>query len=165
MENTMSVKIIATGGTFDKRYDPLSGSLSFDRSHLDSVIKRSRIVPPPVIEVLMLMDSLEMNDQHRLAILNAVSASDETSIIIIHGTDTMVETATVLGQAPLNKTVILTGAMVPVDVVDSDADFNLGFALGCASRLPHGIYIAMNGRVHSWGTVIKNKALGIFESR
>ena len=161
----MSVKIIATGGTFDKRYDPILGQLSFGLSHLQSAIKRSRIVPTPSIEILMQIDSLDMTDHHRHQIFAAVNASIEEQILIIHGTDTMVETATVLGRAQLTKTVVITGAMVPVDLIDSDADFNIGFALGCACQLPTGIYIAMNGRVHSWDTVVKNKTLGVFETR
>jgi L-asparaginase len=165
MENPMSVKIIATGGTFDKHYDPISGNLCFGLSHLPSVVKRSRIVPAPAIEILMQIDSLDMSDHHRQQILAAVNASVEPQIVIIHGTDTMVETATVLGQAQLAKTVVITGAMVPLDLIDSDADFNIGFALGCASQLPTGIYIAMNGRAHSWDTVVKNKTLGVFETR
>ncbi len=161
----MSVKIIATGGTFDKRYDPILGQLNFGLSHLPSAIKRSRIVPTPTIEILMQIDSLDMTDHHRHQIFAAVNASVEKQIVIIHGTDTMVETAQVLGQAQLAKTVVITGAMVPVDLIDSDADFNIGFALGCASQLPMGVYIAMNGRVHSWDTVVKNKTLGVFETR
>jgi L-asparaginase len=159
------MKIIATGGTFDKHYDPILGNLCFGLSHLPSVVKRSRMVPTPTIEILMQIDSLEMTDHHRQQILAAVNASLEQQIVVIHGTDTMVETATVLGQAQFTKTVVITGAMVPVDLIDSDADFNIGFALGCASQLPTGVYIAMNGRVHSWDTVMKNKTLGVFETR
>jgi L-asparaginase len=165
MANPMSVKIIATGGTFDKRYDPILGQLSFGSSHLPSAIKKSRIVPAPTIEILMQIDSLDMTDHHRHQIFAAVNASVEEQIVIIHGTDTMVATATVLGQAKLTKTIVITGAMVPVDLIDSDADFNIGFALGCASQLPAGVYIAMNGRAHSWDTVVKNKTLGVFETR
>lgn len=161
----MSVKIIATGGTFDKHYDPISGNLCFGSSHLPSTIKRSRIVPVPTIEILMQIDSLDMTDHHRQQILAAVNASVESHIVIIHGTDTMVESAKVLGQARLTKTVVITGAMVPLDLIDSDAEFNLGFALGCASHLPTGVYIAMNGKAHSWDTVVKNKILGVFETR
>jgi L-asparaginase len=128
----------------------------------------SALKPAPELEVLMLMDSLEMNDLHRQQILKAVQNSIEEKIVIIHGTDTMVETAATLGQfqsTKATKTVVLTGAMVPLDINDSDGDFNLGFALGCASQLPAGIYIAMNGQVHSWNTVLKNKSLGVFETR
>jgi L-asparaginase len=157
------IKIIATGGTFDKVYNPISGLLGFSESHLTSIAKHSRILPEPNIEVLMLIDSLEMTEQHRQQILTSVSETSETKIIIIHGTDTMSETAKTLGLANLTKTIVLTGAMVPADIVNSDATFNLGFALGCVTTLAPGTYVAMNANVHSWNNVRKNKNLGVFE--
>jgi L-asparaginase len=157
------IKIIATGGTFDKVYNPISGLLAFSESHLMSIAKHSRIMPEPTIEVLMLIDSLEMTEQHRQQILTSVIETSETKIVIIHGTDTMSETAKTLGQANLTKTIVLTGAMVPVDIVNSDATFNLGFALGCVTTLASGTYVAMNANVHSWNNVRKNKNLGVFE--
>jgi L-asparaginase len=160
---TERIKIIATGGTFDKVYNPIVGQLGFDQSHLSQITKQSRILPPPNIEVLMQIDSLDMTETHRQQILASVKASIESKIVIIHGTDTMTETAQTLGAANLNKTILLTGAMVPADIVDSDAHFNLGFALGCVATLPSGTYVAMNGNVHAWNNVRKNKELGIFE--
>jgi L-asparaginase len=160
---TDRIKIIATGGTFDKVYDPISGLLVFNESHLASIVKQSRLQPQPNIETVMLIDSLDMTEEHRQQILAVVQATIETKIVIIHGTDTMTETAKTLGQANLSKTIILTGAMVPADVVNSDAQFNLGFALGCANTLASGTYVAMNATVHAWNNVRKNKVLGIFE--
>ncbi len=160
---TNRIKIIATGGTFDKVYNPISGQLAFNKSHLANMAMTSRILPEPNIEELMLIDSLEMTELHRQQILAAVQASIETRIVIIHGTDTMTETAQTLGQAHLEKTIVLTGAMVPADIVNSDAQFNLGFALGCAGTLTTGTYVAMNANVHAWNNVRKNKVLGIFE--
>jgi L-asparaginase len=160
---TDRIKIIATGGTFDKVYDPISGQLVFNESHLPAIVKQSRIQPQPNIETVMLIDSLEMTELHRQQILSIVQAATETKIVIIHGTDTMADTAKTLGQADLAKTIVLTGAMVPADIVNSDAQFNLGFALGCASTLATGTYVAMNANVHSWNNVRKNKDLGIFE--
>jgi L-asparaginase len=163
------LKLIATGGTFDKTYNPIAGVLGFDESHLASLAKKCRIIPEPAIEVLMLIDSLDMLDAHRQTILQAVQYSLEHHIVIIHGTDTMVETAQVLGNHVLAstdstpKTIVITGAMVPVDVKDSDGQFNLGFAIGCAFSQSPGVYIAMNGAVHAWNNVRKNKSLGIFE--
>jgi L-asparaginase len=163
------LKLIATGGTFDKTYNPIAGVLDFDESHLVSLAKKCRIIPEPAVEVLMLIDSLDMQDAHRQTILHAVQHSSEQQIVIIHGTDTMVETAQMLGhhvlagKALINKTVVITGAMVPVDIKDSDGQFNLGFAIGCALSQNPGVYIAMNGAVHPWNNVRKNKALGIFE--
>jgi L-asparaginase len=160
---TDRIKIIATGGTFDKVYDPISGQLVFNESHLAAIVKQSRIQPQPNIETIMLIDSLDMTELHRQQILAAVRAATETKIVIIHGTDTMTDTAKTLGQANLTKTIVLTGAMVPADIVNSDAQFNLGFALGCANTLAAGTYVAMNANVHAWNNVHKNKDLGIFE--
>ncbi len=161
---TDRIKIIATGGTFDKVYDPISGQLVFNESHLPTIVKQSRIQPQPNIETVMLIDSLEMTELHRQQILAVVIAATETKIVIIHGTDTMTETAKTLGQANLTKTIVLTGAMVPADIVNSDAQFNLGFALGCAYTLAAGTYVAMNAKVHAWNKVRKNKEHGFFES-
>jgi L-asparaginase len=160
---TDRIKIIATGGTFDKVYDPISGQLVFNESHLEAIVKQSRVQPQPNIETVMLIDSLDMTEEHRQRILAVVQTATETKIVIIHGTDTMTETAKTLGQANLAKTVVLTGAMVPADIVNSDAQFNLGFALGCAKTLAEGTYVAMNANVHAWNNVRKNKDLGIFE--
>jgi L-asparaginase len=157
------IKIIATGGTFDKVYDPITGSLVFNHSHLTDAVKHARIVPSPAIETLMLIDSLDMTDEHREKILSAVKSSSQSIIIIVHGTDTMTATARFLGNANLQKTIVITGAMVPVDIIHSDAHFNLGFALGCATQLKPGTYIAMNANVHEWNNVTKNKELGIFQ--
>jgi L-asparaginase len=160
---TDRIKIIATGGTFDKVYDPISGQLTFTESHLENITKRTRIQPHPSIEILMLIDSLEMTQLHRQQILASIQAAIETKIVIIHGTDTMTGTAKTLGHADLKKTIVLTGAMVPADIVNSDAEFNLGFALGCANSLPPGTYVAMNANVLPWDNVRKNKDLGVFE--
>jgi L-asparaginase len=160
---TDRIKIIATGGTFDKVYDPISGQLVFNESHIEAIVKQSRIQPQPNIETVMLIDSLDMTEEHRQRILAVVQIAAETKIVIIHGTDTMTETAKTLGQANLTKTIVLTGAMVPADIVNSDAQFNLGFALGCANTLATGTYVAMNANVHAWNNVRKNKDLGIFE--
>ena len=160
----MSLRILATGGTFDKHYDPIAGSLGFGKTHLDEVVRRARLVEPVAVEVVMLIDSLEMVDSHRQAILAACRAAPEPHLVIVHGTDTMVETAKVLGHADLPATVVLTGAMVPYEVAGSDALFNLGFAIGCAKALPRGVYVAMNGIARHWSDVRKNRELGVFEA-
>jgi L-asparaginase len=164
----MAYRIITTGGTFEKHYNPIAGSLGFEDSHLSEITDRMRLARPVTCETLMLVDSLDMLDAHRQRVLDACRASTEKRIIIIHGTDTMAETGRVLGAAQLDKTqdktIVITGAMVPYEVAGSDALFNLGFALGAASQCAPGVYIAMNARVHPWQTVYKNRALGIFES-
>lgn len=159
----MAVKIIATGGTFDKHYDELIGTLVFDRSHLPDIFKRARVTLPVEIQALELVDSLAMTDKHREDILTACQAAAETSLIIIHGTDTMTDTAEFLAQADISKTIVLTGAMIPYEIIASDAFFNLGFALGVAQLLPPGIYLAMNGQIFPWDNVRKNRDAGVFE--
>lgn len=160
----MTLRIIATGGTFDKCYDPLTGNLIFSESVLPTAISRARITDPVSFEPLMAIDSLDMTDAHRAQILSACQRSPEQNIVIIHGTDTMRETAQVLGEAGLKKTIVLTGAMVPYRISSSDALFNLGFAVAVAQLSAPGVFVAMNGRAFGWDRVRKNKAAGIFEN-
>jgi len=161
----MSLRILATGGTFDKHYDELAGKLGFGTSHLPAVIARSRMTVDVALEQLPLLDSLDMQDADRQRVLASCRASAEHAIVIIHGTDTMRETGEVLGNANLGKTIILTGAMIPYEIANSDALFNLGFACGVAQTLPAGVYVAMNGQVFSWDNVQKNRAAGVFQPR
>jgi L-asparaginase len=158
----MTLRILATGGTFDKHYDEIAGKLGFADSHLPDIIARARITLPTQLEVVAMLDSLEMQDTDRSNVLAACQRAAETAIVIIHGTDTMRETAHVIGNAKLAKTVILTGAMIPYEIANSDALFNLGFACGIAQTLPHGVYIAMNGQIFNWDNVKKNRTAGVF---
>ncbi len=160
--NSPALRVIATGGTFDKHYDPIAGTLGFGTSHLPHAIERARILPPPVLQQLPFLDSLDMQASDRERILHACEASPETRIVIIHGTDTMAETAAVLGPTCPGKTVVLTGSMIPYEIAGSDAIYNFGFACGAAHCLPAGVYVAMNGVVFSWDKVCKDRTLGIF---
>lgn len=160
----MGLRIVATGGTFDKHYNELTGVLGFSESHLPDVIKRTRMTVPVELDVLPLLDSLDMQDADRGRVLEACQRAGEQSIVIIHGTDTMRETAAVLGAASLGKTIVLTGAMIPYEIANSDALFNLGVAVGVAQVLPAGVYVAMNGQVFPWDNVQKNKAAGVFQT-
>jgi L-asparaginase len=159
----MTLRLIATGGTFDKHYNELNGVLGFSDSHLPEVIKRSRMTVPVALDVLPLLDSLDMQDADRQRVLAACQGAQEKAIVIIHGTDTMRETAAVLGAADLGQTIVLTGAMIPYEIANSDALFNLGFACGVAQTLPAGVYVAMNGQVFPWDNVQKNRAAGVFQ--
>ncbi|MBC3920796.1 asparaginase [Undibacterium sp. CY18W] len=161
----MTLRIIATGGTFDKHYDELAGKLSFADSHLPEVLQRARLTIPVALEVCMLVDSLDMNDSHRQTVLQACQNSAEDAIVIIHGTDTMRETAEVLGAAKLGKTIVFTGAMIPYEIANSDAFFNLGFACSAAQLLPAGVHVAMNGKVFAWDNVQKNRSAGVFVTK
>jgi L-asparaginase len=157
-----AMRIIVTGGTFDKQYDAIKGELTFKDSHLPAILAQARVTVPVEIEVNQLIDSLYMTDAHRQSVLAACKAASENAIVVVHGTDTMPETAQVVGGAGLAKTVVFTGAMVPYAVQGSDALFNLGFALAMAQAMPHGTYIAMNGRVFPWDDVRKDKTGGVF---
>lgn len=159
----MSLRIIATGGTFDKHYDELTGILGFSDSHLPQVLARTRMTIPVELEVLPLLDSLDMQDADRQRVLASCRAATEKAIVIVHGTDTMKETAEVLGNAGLAQAIVLTGAMIPYEIANSDALFNLGFATGVAQTLPAGVYVAMNGQVFAWNNVQKNRAAGVFQ--
>ena len=159
----MTLRLIATGGTFDKHYNELNGVLGFAESHLPEVIKRSRMTVPVALDVLPLLDSLEMGDADRERVLTTCQAASEKAIVIVHGTDTMRETAAVLGAAGLDQTIVLTGAMIPYSIANSDALFNLGFACVVAHVLPAGVYVAMNGQVFPWYNVTKNRSAGVFQ--
>ncbi len=159
----MKVRILVTGGTFDKVYDELTGKLFFRTTHVEEMLRLGRARLDLSVETVMMIDSLEMDDTGRTAIVARCRASDERSIVVTHGTDTMVETARALAEAGLEKTVVLTGAMVPYAFGSSDGLFNLGSALSFAQVLPAGVYIAMNGQHFRWDTVRKNRATGVFE--
>jgi len=159
------LRVFVTGGTFDKEYDELAGTLHFRATHVEEMLRRGRCRLDVAVEVLMLVDSLEMTPAHREAIAAACAACPERQVVGTHGTDTMVETAAVLAADPrlAGRTVVLTGAMVPYAFGSSDGLFNLGSALSFAQALPPGVYVAMNGRVFPAGRVRKNRALGVFE--
>jgi L-asparaginase len=157
-------RIIVTGGTFDKRYDAIKGELTFKETHLPAILEQARVTLPLSVDIRLLIDSLHMTDAHRQGVLAACRESAERSIVVVHGTDTMVETAGVVGRAALDRTVVFTGAMVPYSVQGSDAPFNLGFALAMALALPAGAYVAMNGRVFPWDNVAKDRVEGQFKA-
>lgn len=166
----MTLRIIITGGTFDKRYDVIRGQLTFKDTHLPDIIEQVRCSLPIALELNQMVDSLDMQDANRQRVLSACCEASEKLIVITHGTDTMAETAAVLGQAfdanemaLAGKHIILTGAMVPYSVSGSDALFNLGSAIMAAQLVQPGVYIAMNGRCYPWASVRKNRALGVFE--
>ncbi len=160
----MPLRIIITGGTFDKQYDELKGVLTFKDSHLPDIVKQVRLTEPVELEINQLVDSLEMGEAGRLSILEACRRAPEDRIVITHGTDRMVETARLLGPAGLGKTIVLTGAMVPYSVSGSDALFNLGAAVAASSLLPPGVFVVMNGRAFAWDNVRKNYDKGVFEA-
>ena len=159
----MSIRIFITGGTFDKEYNELNGQLYFKDTHISELLKLGRCRVDVDIRTLMMVDSLEMTDDDRQLIARQCQNSVEDKIIITHGTDTMAETAAVLAKETTNKTIVLTGAMIPYKFGSSDGLFNLGSALAFVQALPTGVYVAMNGRFFTWDNVRKNKQTGGFE--
>ncbi len=159
----MSIRIFVTGGTFDKEYDELTGSLFFRDTHLPELLKAGRCKVDLTVRTLMMVDSLQMTDADRELIVRHCQCSDENQIVITHGTDTMEDTARRLGEAALGKTIVLTGAMIPWKFGSSDGLFNLGCALAFVQALPPGVYVAMNGRHFVWDNVRKNRKTGVFE--
>jgi L-asparaginase len=159
----MTIRIIITGGTFDKEYDELNGSLSLRDSHLPDMLKRGRSRLDLKVRTVMMIDSLDMTDEDREVIYQNCLKSEEKNILITHGTDTMVETAQYLAKRIKNKTIVLTGAMVPYVFGSSDGMFNLGSALAFVQNLPRGTYIAMNGKFFKENNVRKDTKTGYFE--
>lgn len=160
----VSISIFITGGTIDKSYNQLEGELFFSNTYIPEIIKHSRTTLNIHIEELMLVDSLEMTATQRETIVNSCVASKQEKIIITHGTDTMVETATEIARKNLDKIVILTGAMIPYSIEKTDAVFNLASSLAYAQTLENGVYVVMNGHYFNWDNVKKNKDLGVFQT-
>ena len=159
----MAIRIFVTGGTFDKTYDEIKGQLSLADTHLPEMLRLGRSRVEVTVRTLMMIDSLEMTGADRELIVRSCQQCDESSIVITHGTDTMVETAAALARGVPGKTIVLTGAMIPYAFGSSDGLFNLGSAVSFAQALPSGVYVAMNGRCFAWNAVRKNSETGMFE--
>ena len=158
-----SIRILVTGGTFDKEYDELSGNLFFQDTHVPEMLRLGRSGLKVEVRTLMMVDSLDMSDDDRKNILEHCRSCPQERILITHGTDRMEVTARLLGRSIRDKTIVLTGAMVPYKFGSSDGLFNLGAALAFVQVLPPGVYVAMNGRALPWNKVHKNRETGIFE--
>ena len=160
----MAIRLLITGGTFDKDYDELAGKLYFHDTHVHEMLELGRCRLEIHVRTVMMVDSLEMTDSDREIIKGVCAKSEEDQIVVTHGTDTMAETARILGEASMPKTIVLTGAMIPYAFGSSDGLFNLGSALSFVQVLPHGVYVAMNGMVFRWDDVRKNRDLGVFQT-
>ena len=160
----MSIRVLVTGGTFDKEYDELSGKLDFGSTHVPEMLRLGRCLLDVAVETLLMIDSLEMTETDRGRVVERCVECAETQIIVTHGTDTMVDTAAAIARVVRGKTVVLTGAMVPYAFGSSDGLFNLGSALSFVQVLPPGVYVAMNGRWFDWNAVRKDRARGVFEA-
>lgn len=159
------IQLIVTGGTFDKTYDHINGKLYFEHTHIPKMLERSRCKLPVHVTALLLKDSLEFTEEDLQKIENACKTTSAKSIVITHGTDTMVETAKRLAKLKLEKTILITGAMIPYAFgSSSDGFFNLGCALSFSQTLAPNVYITMQGQYFLWNKVQKNKDLGLFEA-
>lgn len=159
----VAIRIFITGGTFDKEYDEISGRLYFKDTHVGEMLDLGRCRLPVEIRTVMMVDSLDMTDEDRHLIAQNCLTVPETQIVITHGTDTMVDTARVLAERVPEKTIVMTGAMIPYAFGSSDGLFNLGSALASCQVLPAGVYIAINGQVFDWDKVRKDRKTGTFE--
>ena len=157
------IRLFVTGGTFDKAYDEIGGRLFFEDTHLPQMLELGRCRVEVRVRTLMMVDSLEMTEADRDLIAHNCTDAPEPHIVITHGTDTMVETARTLAAKVTGKTVVLTGAMIPIAFGSSDGLFNLGGAIAAVQVLPPGVYVTMNGRVFPWDRVRKNRSTGVFE--
>ena len=160
----MKIKILLTGGTIDKEYDKIHGQLVFTKSHIREMLEQARCRLDLSMEVHMLKDSLQMDMKDRQDIADKCSGFVESKVVIVHGTDTMIETAALLAEQVKRKTIVLFGAMIPYSFGNSDALFNLGTALAAVQSLPEGIYITMNGIIFPHDNVRKNREEGHFEA-
>ena len=160
----MVIRILVTGGTFDKEYNERDGKLFFKDTHVAEMLRLGRSRIEVTIRTVMMIDSLEMTEADRALIVQNCLGSEEDRIVITHGTDTMTETAAAIARAATEKTIVLTGAMIPYAFGSSDGLFNLGSALSFAQVLPAGVYVAMNGRCFDWNRVRKNRDTGVFDA-
>ena len=164
MSQPEPIRLFVTGGTFDKEYDEIRGELFFKDTHVSEMLELGRSKLKVAVRTLMMVDSLEIEDDDRRNIVDHCKNTKENRIVITHGTDTMEDTARALGAAALaGKTIVLTGAMIPFKFGSSDGLFNLGSALAFVQSLSPGVYVAMNGLYFRWDRVHKNRATGRFE--
>ena len=159
------IQLFVTGGTFDKEYNFITGELFFRNTHLNEMLERGRSTLEVDIKTLMMVDSLDMANVDREIIAHNCYKSKYDKIVITHGTDTLVETATYLAKKEMDKkTIVIFGAMIPYAFgSSSDGFFNLGSALAFVQVLSPGVYVAMNGRFYDWDKVRKNRKTGFFE--
>lgn len=156
--------ILNCGGTFNKRYNPLNGTLEvpYDNDAITKILQSSHAKHN--IAGVIYKDSLEMDANDRKMLANIIQESTEDTFVIVHGTDTMDKTAEFFDAIFKDKKIILTGAMRPFEIDNIEATLNLGMACGFAKALEtNGIYICMNAQVALWNKIKKNTTLGRFE--
>ncbi len=157
------LQIFTTGGTLDKMYFDALSEFQIGDPVVGPILESMNVGFEFCVDELMRLDSLDMTDEHRQIIQQRVSDTDAEYILIMHGTDGMVETAGWLGEIA-NKKIIFTGAMQPAAFTDTDAVFNIGCAVGAIQMVEDGVYIVMNGQVFAADKVVKNRAGQCFEA-
>ena len=158
------ITVINTGGTFNKRYNPLTGELEVpkDSLALDEIISYCYNIDFDVLNVIS-KDSLDMSDADREFIVKTIKNCKNENIIIVHGTDTMGLTASFIDEKVNDKTIVLTGAMLPISINKVEATLNFSQAIGFLnSNCENGIYISMHGSVKNYKKLIKNREIGQF---
>lgn len=158
----MRLQIFTTGGTLDKVYYDAQSEYAVGDPQISEILRRVGVAFEYDVEALLRKDSLDMTDADRRLVAERVHACPSDRVLITHGTDTMTETARALGDVR-GKTVVFVGSLSPARFRESDAEFNIGFAVAAVQTLPPGVYIAMNGQVFRASEVQKNRAANRFE--
>jgi L-asparaginase len=156
------IAIISTGGTIDKVYFDASSNYQVGEPQISEILRMVGAQVDFTVDTPFRKDSLEMTDADRSEICRRVEASGAARVLITHGTDTMVETGRALAGVK-GKTIVMVGSLAPARFKNSDAEFNIGFALAAVQTLPEGVWITMNGRVFAYDAVRKNKKMNRFE--
>lgn len=159
----MKLAIFTTGGTIDKIYFDAKSDYHVGEPQIKVILDRVGATMDYDVTEIFHKDSLDITDADRQTILEHVLKAQADNIILTHGTDTMVETANVLKQRVTGKTIVLVGSLTPARFRETDAEFNIGVAVGAVQSLPEGVYIAMNGQVFNPDMVRKNRAENRFE--
>jgi len=159
----MKIAIITTGGTIDKIYFDAKSDYHVGDPQIKVILDKVGATFEYSVSEVFQKDSLDITDEDRLLIANRILQTDASSFIVTHGTDTMVETANVLKEHVSGKTIVLVGSLTPARFRETDAEFNIGVAVGAVQALPEGVYIAMNGQIFNPNSVRKNRAENRFE--
>ena len=159
----MKIAIITTGGTIDKIYFDAKSDYHVGDPQIKVILDKVGATFEYSVSEVFQKYSLYITDEDRLLIANRILQTDASSFIVTHGTDTMVETANVLKEHVSGKTIVLVGSLTPARFRETDAEFNIGVAVGAVQALPEGVYIAMNGQIFNPDSVRKNRAENRFE--
>ncbi len=163
MSSPARIQVFTTGGTIDKTYYDARSAYEVGEPQIVEILREANVTAAYDVETLFRKDSLDLTDEDRALIVRRVSKSGARRLLLTHGTDTMVETARAL-QGVEGKTIVLVGSLSPARFKESDAAFNIGFAMAAAQALPAGVYIAMNGQIFDPERVRKNREANRFEA-